>query len=141
MIEAIVGCKRHGFLAGGNSGVPGIELELGTAEQVVGFGGGSGMNLLLKILHGLIDAAVGKKLLGRVGGCGCCERQEAKTSKKEASQTRGYCVAKNAPLRAARPDSSLRKNRLLGMTIRLLLGSLHGYSITFTRAPSVKGLA
>jgi hypothetical protein len=35
---------------------------------------------------------------------------------KEASQTCEYCVAKNAPLRAARPDPSLRKERLLGMT-------------------------
>jgi hypothetical protein len=29
---------------------------------------------------------------------------------KEASQTRDYCVAKCATLRAARPDSSLRKS-------------------------------
>jgi len=34
----------------------------------------------------------------------------------EASQTRDCCVAKNATLRTARPDSSLRKERLLGMT-------------------------
>src|SRR5205814_1911586 len=32
---------------------------------------------------------------------------------KEASQTRDYCVARNATLRAARPDPSLRKERLL----------------------------
>ena len=32
---------------------------------------------------------------------------------KEAIQTRGQCVAKNAPLLADRPDPSLRKNRLL----------------------------
>ena len=38
---------------------------------------------------------------------------------KEASQTRDYWVAKNATLRAARPDSSLRKGRLFGMTIKL----------------------
>jgi hypothetical protein len=46
---------------------------------------------------------------------------------REASQTRDYCVAKNATLRlrsgqaprAARPDPSLRKERLLGMTIKL----------------------
>jgi hypothetical protein len=46
---------------------------------------------------------------------------------KEASQTRDYCVAKNATLRqaqgrllrAARPDPSLRKERLLGMTMKL----------------------
>jgi len=36
---------------------------------------------------------------------------------KEASQTRGYCGAQNAPQRAARPDPSLRKKRWLGMTI------------------------
>ena len=38
---------------------------------------------------------------------------------REASQTRGYCVAKNAPHRAARPDPSLRKERLFRMTIKL----------------------
>jgi hypothetical protein len=47
---------------------------------------------------------------------------------REASQTRDYCVAKNAPLRraslaqgrllrAARPDHALREEPLLGMTI------------------------
>src|SRR2546430_2151374 len=35
---------------------------------------------------------------------------------KEASQTHDYCVTKNATLRAARPDPSLRKECLLGMT-------------------------
>jgi hypothetical protein len=44
---------------------------------------------------------------------------------KEASQTRDYWVAKNATRRAARPDSSLRKERLFGMTIKL-----HDYGIT-----------
>ena len=39
-----------------------------------------------------------------------------KCSDKEAGQTRDYCVAKNATQRAARPDSSPRKERLLGMT-------------------------
>src|SRR5208337_1412580 len=38
---------------------------------------------------------------------------------KEASQARDYCVAKNATLRAARPDPSRRKERLLRMTIKL----------------------
>src|SRR5882724_5870684 len=38
---------------------------------------------------------------------------------KEVSQTRDYCVAKNATLRAARPDPSLRKERLLRKTIKL----------------------
>jgi hypothetical protein len=37
---------------------------------------------------------------------------------REASQTRDYCVAKIATQRAARPDSSLRKERLFGMTIK-----------------------
>jgi hypothetical protein len=36
---------------------------------------------------------------------------------KEVSQTRDYCVAKSATHRAAHPDPSLRKERLLGMTI------------------------
>ena len=43
---------------------------------------------------------------------------------KEASQTRDYGVAKNATHRAARPDPSLRKERLLRMTIKL-----HHYQI------------
>jgi hypothetical protein len=38
---------------------------------------------------------------------------------KQASQTRDRCVAQNATLRAARPDPSLRKRRLLRMTIEL----------------------
>src|SRR6202050_5085843 len=38
---------------------------------------------------------------------------------REASQTRDYCVAKNATRRAARPDPSLRKERLFRMTIKL----------------------
>src|SRR3989475_5137940 len=38
---------------------------------------------------------------------------------KEASQTRDYCVERNATLRAARPDPSLRKERLLRMTMKL----------------------
>ena len=36
-----------------------------------------------------------------------------------ASQTRDYCVAKYATHRAARADPSLRKERLLGMTIKI----------------------
>ena len=35
---------------------------------------------------------------------------------KEANQTRDYWVAENATLRAGRPDSSPRKERLFGMT-------------------------
>jgi len=45
-------------------------------------------------------------------------RQRAKFD-KEASQTRGYCVAENATHRAARPDPSLRKERLFRMTTKL----------------------
>jgi hypothetical protein len=38
---------------------------------------------------------------------------------REASQTRDYCVAKKATHRAARPDPSLRNERLFRMTIKL----------------------
>ena len=38
---------------------------------------------------------------------------------KEASQTRDYCLAKNATPRVARPDPSVRKERLLRMTTKL----------------------
>src|SRR2546426_6206877 len=48
---------------------------------------------------------------------------------KEVSQTRDYCVAKNATLRAARPDPSLRKERLLRMTIKL-----HHYRNSYANA-------
>ena len=44
---------------------------------------------------------------------------DSRWSLKEASQTRDYCVAKNATRRAARLDPSLRKKRLLRMTIKL----------------------
>ena len=37
---------------------------------------------------------------------------------KDASQARDYCAAKDATHRAARPDPSLRKVRLLRMTIQ-----------------------
>jgi hypothetical protein len=40
----------------------------------------------------------------------------------EASRMREYCVAKNATRRAARPDPSLRKERLLRMTINCFRG-------------------
>ncbi|MGB9492969.1 MAG: hypothetical protein WCA92_21085 [Terriglobales bacterium] len=39
--------------------------------------------------------------------------------KKEASLTRDYGSQTTATLRAACPDPSLRKDRLLGMTIKL----------------------
>src|SRR5437667_11527209 len=48
---------------------------------------------------------------------------------KEANQTRDYCVAKNATPRAARPDPSLRKERLLRMTIKL-----HHYRNSYANA-------
>jgi hypothetical protein len=38
---------------------------------------------------------------------------------REASQTRVIAAQKNAPRRAARPDPSLRKERLLRMTTKL----------------------
>jgi hypothetical protein len=48
----------------------------------------------------------------------CGERVVAQFD-KEASQTRECCVAKCATRRAARPDPSLRNERLFGMTIKL----------------------
>jgi hypothetical protein len=50
---------------------------------------------------------------------------------KEASQARDYCVAKNAPHRAARPDPSRRKKRLLGMTIKLSHYPITDYGFTW----------
>ena len=60
----------------------------------------------------------------QVGGCDRAGEVAAKAAvvvqfDKEASQTRDYWVAKNATRRAARPDSSLRKERLFGMAITL----------------------
>jgi len=48
-----------------------------------------------------------------------CNLQVVVQFEKEASQTRDFCVAKDATLRAARPDPSLRKTRLLRMTSKL----------------------
>src|SRR5580698_2889883 len=45
---------------------------------------------------------------------------------KGASQTRDYCVAKSATHRAARPDPSRRKQRLLGNDKRTLRRPLLG---------------
>lgn len=39
---------------------------------------------------------------------------------KDASQTRDLSVTKNVPVRAARPDSSLREERLFRMTMKIL---------------------
>jgi hypothetical protein len=56
----------------------------------------------------------------------------------EASQMRGYWIAKNAILRADRPDSSLRKKRLFGMTILIALhdSCMTRQSDIFDDAPS-----
>ena len=57
--------------------------------------------------------------------CKCIDKADSYFSQvvvqfdKEASQTRDYCVAKNATRRAARPDPSLRKGRLFRMTAKL----------------------
>jgi len=64
-----VGREGDGFFAGGDAGVPVIEFEMGPAEQVVGFRGGSGAELLFEDLHRLIDASSGEKsfrLFGRI---------------------------------------------------------------------------
>src|ERR1700678_2692244 len=70
----------------------------------------------------------------------------------EASQTRDYCVAKNATRRAARPDPSLRKKRALGMTsttltttassdrmVELGRGLSAWLSESYSGAPSIRG--
>ena len=57
VIETVVGRERDGFFASGNAGIPGAELEMSAAEQVVGFRGGCGVDLLLERLNRLIDAA------------------------------------------------------------------------------------
>src|ERR1700734_98026 len=51
----------------------------------------------------------------------------------EASQTRGYCVAKCATHRAARSDPSLRKERLFGMT-----SGLGGGSVRYGSEPNAR---
>src|SRR5438034_9209539 len=48
---------------------------------------------------------------------------------KEVTQKRDYCVARIATLRAARPDLSLRKERLLRMTLKL-----HHYRNSYANA-------
>src|SRR5580692_4009651 len=53
-------------------------------------------------------------------------QSDSLTSTKEASQTRDYCVAKSATHRAARPDPSRRKQRLLGNDKRTLRRPLLG---------------
>jgi hypothetical protein len=93
------------------------------------------VDLLLESLECLVYVAGGEDILGGLGGKSAAEWPDHKRSHKEASQARDYCVAKNATLRAARPDPSPRKERSLRMTIEP-----HCYGTTFTRAPSVKGL-
>jgi hypothetical protein len=53
---------------------------------------------------------------------------------KEARQTRDYCVARSATHRAARPDPSRRKERLLGLT-----NHLHRWLLHHMRAASRPG--
>jgi hypothetical protein len=48
------------------------------------------------------------------------QRRDTPWFDREASQTRDSYVARNATLRAARPDSSLRIERLFGMTKEML---------------------
>ncbi len=52
-------------------------------------------------------------------------------SDKDASQTREHCVAKSATHRAARPDPSLRKRRLLRMTILFFFAIFRFGSLDF----------
>src|SRR5215472_8859440 len=53
---------------------------------------------------------------------------------KEASQSRGYCAAKNAAHRVARPDPSLRKEALARddnslRRLEAISGATHGFKI------------
>ncbi len=64
MVETVVGLDRGGFFAGGNAGVPCAEFKMRAAEQVVGFGSGSGVDLLLQRLQRLVDVAGGQEILG-----------------------------------------------------------------------------
>ena len=69
MIEAVVGRESNSFFAGGNAGVPIVELEVSAAEQVVGFRSRRNADLLLEGLHGLIYAAGGEKFFRCFGHC------------------------------------------------------------------------
>ena len=57
VIKTFVWGERCGFLAIGNAGVPGAQFEIGAAEQVVGFGGRIGADLLLKKCDRFINLA------------------------------------------------------------------------------------
>ena len=81
MIETFSGIKRDRALASRDAAVPLLELEIGAAEQVVGFGvGGSAGDLLLQSLDGFVDVAGCEEILGRGSGSGVCEQWENRES-------------------------------------------------------------
>src|SRR5208282_2478567 len=87
MEETAGRCEHRGFLAGGNTGVPGAKFEMSAAKEVVSFRGGRGVDLLLEGLKRLIDAAGGEEIWRSLSGSdgGQDKSQEAY---EEASQMR-----------------------------------------------------
>jgi hypothetical protein len=68
MIKTVAGVEGDSFFAGGDSGVPVVEFDMGAAEQVVGFRSGGGSDLLFEHLDGLVNSAGGEEILGILGG-------------------------------------------------------------------------
>jgi len=60
MIKTVAGVEGDSFFAGGDSGVPVVEFDMGAAEQVVGFRSGGGSDLLFEHLDGLVNSAGGE---------------------------------------------------------------------------------
>src|SRR5437588_2669954 len=63
MVETVVGIEHGRFFAGGNTGVPSAEFKMRAAEQVVAFRSGSGADLPLQRLQGLVDGAGSQEIL------------------------------------------------------------------------------
>jgi hypothetical protein len=73
---------------------------MGAAEQVVGFRGGGGSDLLFEHLDRLVNPAGGEEILGIVGGCGEreCEREECdKGTDRESDHQTGFAGREEIP--------------------------------------------
>ena len=69
------------------------------------------------LVEELLGVGLGRRrLLRRKGSSEGNKSEQCSDQSKDASQTRGFAVAKNASDRAARPGSSLRNERSLRMT-------------------------
>jgi len=66
--------ERHSFFAGGDSGVPIVEIEISAAQQVEALSGWSAVDLFFESLQGLVNLACGEKVLRRVGDGGKCKK-------------------------------------------------------------------